>query len=188
MQTNKLLRTLVLGLSVATLAACQSGPTEKELEDERNKMARQQAAQEEADRKEAARQAELAAAKKAQEAEDAKIAELNALKNLNTVLFDFDRATVRAEFMDVLKRHADFLIANRDQNVVINGHTDSRGTPEYNIALGERRAKAVETYFLNAGVRGAQISVVSFGEEDPAVMGATEYAFAQNRRAVVVYQ
>lgn len=188
MQTNKLMRTLVLGLSVATLAACQSGPSEAELEAERNRVAQEQAAAEQAAREAEQLRVQQEAAERDRLAEQAKNAELDALKNLNTVLFDFDRATVKAEFMDVLKRHADFLIANRDQNVVINGHTDSRGTPEYNIALGERRAKAVETYFLNAGVRGSQISVVSYGEEDPAVMGATEYAFAQNRRAVVVYQ
>ena len=79
------------------------------------------------------------------------------------------------------------MVKHSDQSVVIQGHTDSRGTPEYNIALGERRAQAVETYLLNAGVSASQISVVSFGEEKPAVSGASEYAFAQNRRAVVVY-
>ena len=72
--------------------------------------------------------------------------------------------------------------------MVIEGHTDSRGTPEYNIALGERRAKSVQTYLLNAGVSSNQISVVSYGEEKPEVMGSSEYAFAQNRRGVIVYQ
>ena len=72
--------------------------------------------------------------------------------------------------------------------MVIEGHTDQRGTPEYNIALGERRAQAVETYLMNAGVSSSQISTVSYGEEKPAVMGSTEYAMAQNRRGIVVYQ
>ena len=79
-------------------------------------------------------------------------------------------------------------MSNPSQSVVIEGHCDSRGTPEYNIALGERRAKAVETYLKNAGVSGSQISVVSYGEEKPVAMGTTEYAFAQNRRGIVVYQ
>ena len=72
-------------------------------------------------------------------------------------------------------------------NVVIEGHADERGTPEYNIALGERRAKAVETYLMNMGVNGSQLSVVSYGEEKPMVKDRTEAAFAKNRRAVLVY-
>lgn len=188
MQMNKIMRTLVLSLSVVTLMACESGPSEAELEAERNRVAQEQAeAQRKAEAEEQARvQAE--AAQRAQQAEQLAKQQLDALKNESTIYFDFDRATVKAEFLEVLKKHADFLIANRGQSVVIEGHTDNRGTPEYNIALGERRAKSVETYLLNAGVRGAQISVVSYGEEKPAVMGATEYAFAQNRRGVVVYQ
>ena len=63
--------------------------------------------------------------------------------------------------------------------MTIEGHCDSRGTPEYNIALGERRAKAIETYLLNAGVSAYQITVVSYGEEKPAVQGSAEAAFAQ---------
>ena len=77
---------------------------------------------------------------------------------------------------------------NPSLKVTIEGHTDSRGTPEYNIALGERRAQSVETYLLNAGVSSSQVNVVSYGEEKPAVMGSTEYAFAQNRCGVVVYR
>ena len=102
--------------------------------------------------------------------------------------FDFDRATIKAEFQEVLNKHAEFLVQNPDQKVVVEGHTDSRGTPEYNIALGERRAQSVETYLMNAGVSSDQLSTVSYGEEKPAVMGSTEYAQAQNRRGVVVYQ
>ncbi len=77
---------------------------------------------------------------------------------------------------------------NPGKKVVIEGHYDQRGTPEYNIALGERRAQSVQTYLLNAGVSSSQVTVVSYGEEKPAVMGSSEYAFAQNRRGVIVYQ
>jgi len=108
--------------------------------------------------------------------------------SMQTIYFDFDRSTIKSDFYSVLDQHATFLVKNSAQTVVIEGHTDSRGTPEYNIALGERRAQAVETYLLNAGVSAAQISVVSFGEEKPAVEGTSEYAFAQSRRAVVVYK
>lgn len=188
MQKNKFLKTLAITLPMLTLAACQSGPSEEELAAERNRVAQQQAEAEAAAKAEAEKKAQMEAAQRAEEAKNLAQQQLDSLKGQNVVYFDFDRATVKSEFMDVLKQHADYLVANRDQSVVIEGHTDNRGTPEYNIALGERRAKSVETYLLNSGVRGSQISVVSYGEEKPAVMGATEYAFAQNRRAVVVYQ
>ena len=75
----------------------------------------------------------------------------------------------------------------KQELVVIEGHCDSRGTPEYNIALGESRAKSVQTYLLNAGVSASQISVVSYGEEKPVNNGTSEAAFAENRRGVLVY-
>ncbi len=71
--------------------------------------------------------------------------------------------------------------------VVIEGHADERGTPEYNIALGERRAQAVEDYLHNLGVQDSQTSTVSYGEEKPLVDASTESAYAKNRRAVLVY-
>jgi peptidoglycan-associated lipoprotein len=71
--------------------------------------------------------------------------------------------------------------------VLVEGHADERGTPEYNIALGERRAKAVVTYLENMGVSSAQLSVVSYGEEKPMIKDRSENAFAKNRRAVLVY-
>lgn len=188
MQMNKFMRTLVLALPVVTLMGCQSGPSEEELAAERNRVAQEQAAAEAQARAAEEERVRLEAAQRAAKAEEMAEQQLEALRNDSTVYFDFDRATVKAEFLPVLKKHAEFLIANRGQSVVVEGHTDNRGTPEYNIALGERRAKAVETYLLNAGVSSSQISVVSYGEEKPAVMGATEYAFAQNRRGVVVYQ
>lgn len=191
MQMNKFMRTLVLALPVVTLMACSSGPDEDELAAERNRVAQEQAdAERQAREAEQARvQAEAATRMARAEAEQESAArELAALQSEQTVYFDFDRATVKSEFYPVLDKHAAFLVKNPSQRVVLEGHTDSRGTPEYNIALGERRAKSVETYFLNAGVSRSQVTVVSYGEEKPAQMGATEYAFAQNRRAVVVYQ
>ena len=113
--------------------------------------------------------------------------EKQALQNEQTVYFDFDRSSVKSEFYPILDKHAAFLVKNPNQKVVIEGHCDQRGTPEYNIALGERRAQSVETYLRNAGVSASQISVVSYGEEKPAVTGATEYAFAQNRRGIIRY-
>ncbi|MBT1450032.1 peptidoglycan-associated lipoprotein Pal [Glaciecola sp. XM2] len=192
MLTNKKLRTLLIALPAITLMACSSGPSDEELEAERQNAAAaaaQQAQQEaEAAAQAAAAQAEAAAAEQLQRAQQMMEQEKAELESQQTVYFDFDRATIKSEFFPVLRKHAEFLVKNPGQTVVIEGHTDSRGTPEYNIALGERRAKAVETFFQNEGVSASQISVVSYGEEKPSVTGTSEYAFAQNRRAVVVYQ
>lgn len=191
MLTNKKLRTLLIALPAITLMACSSGPSEDELEAERNRLADQQAQaqqQEQQQAAEASARAEAAAADQLQRAKDMVAQEKAALESQQTIFFDFDRSTIKSDFFPVLRKHAEFLVNNQNQSVVIEGHTDSRGTPEYNIALGERRGKAVETFLQNEGVRSSQISVVSYGEEKPSVMGASEYAFAQNRRAVVVYQ
>ncbi|WP_371195472.1 peptidoglycan-associated lipoprotein Pal [Glaciecola sp. SC05] len=191
MFTNKKLRTLFIALPAITLMACSSGPSEEELEAERNRVAEQQAqAQQQAEQQaqEAKAQAEAVAAEQLQRAKDMVAQEKASLESQQTVFFDFDRSTIKAEFFPVLRKHAEFLVKNQNQRVVIEGHTDNRGTPEYNIALGERRAKAVETFLQNEGVRSSQMSVVSYGEEKSAVSGTSEYAFAQNRRSVVVYQ
>jgi peptidoglycan-associated lipoprotein len=114
--------------------------------------------------------------------------ELMVLENNQLVYFDFDRASISSEFYSVLDQHAAFLVKNAGQSIVVEGHCDSRGTPEYNIALGESRAKSVQTYLLNAGVSTSQISVVSYGEEKPVNNYSSEAAFAENRRGVLVYQ
>jgi peptidoglycan-associated lipoprotein len=114
--------------------------------------------------------------------------ELIALENNQLVYFDFDRASISSDFYKILDQHAAFLVKNGGQSIVVEGHCDSRGTPEYNIALGESRAKSVQTYLLNAGVRGSQVSVVSYGEEKPVNNNISEAAFAENRRGVLVYQ
>ncbi|MFC3120796.1 peptidoglycan-associated lipoprotein Pal [Agaribacter flavus] len=188
MLTNNKLKSLLIALPALTLLACASPDEEQASEANEAAIAAQEAeAAKKAAEAEKAR-AEAAAADKLRKAKALMEKEKAALEAQQTVYFDFDRSTIKAEFQSVLRKHADFLVKNPSQEIVIEGHTDSRGTPDYNIALGERRAKAVETFFLNAGVSSSQMSVVSYGEEKPAVMGASEYAFAQNRRAVVVYQ
>jgi peptidoglycan-associated lipoprotein len=185
------LKSLMIVLPLVTLAACKSGPTEAEIEAEANRAA-EVAAQQAADAKAAAeaeaKRVELAKAAEMERLKDLKEEEKTKLMNQNVVYFDFDRASIKSDFHSVLDMHAAFLVKNPGQSIVIEGHTDNRGTPEYNIALGERRAKSVETYLMNAGVSSSQVSVVSYGEEKPAVQGGSEYAFAQNRRGVVVYQ
>ncbi|OOR98709.1 peptidoglycan-associated lipoprotein [Haemophilus paracuniculus] len=104
----------------------------------------------------------------------------------NTIYFGFDSYSVDGEYSNLLDAHAAYLLANPSQNVVIEGHADERGTPEYNIALGQLRAEAVQTHLVNKGVKG-QARSVSYGEEKPAVLGHTEADYAKNRRAVLAY-
>lgn len=104
-----------------------------------------------------------------------------------TIYFDYDKDTIRPEFESILNAHAEYLRANPGVNVVLQGHGDERGTREYNLGLGERRAQSVEQYLTVLGVSGSQVEVVSYGEERPAVDGHSEEAYAQNRRVVFDY-
>ena len=105
----------------------------------------------------------------------------------STIYFAFDNATIASDYEKVLALHAKYLSSNPALTVTIEGHADERGTPEYNIALGERRAQAVSMYLQALGVQADQISIVSYGEEKPLVAGQSDEAYAKNRRAVLVY-
>src|SRR5271170_7310444 len=98
------------------------------------------------------------------------------------IYFDFDSAEIRPEFVDVVAGHARAVAANASIKIRLEGHTDERGSREYNIGLGERRAQSVRRALLLQGVTEAQVSTVSYGEERPAVTGHTEDAWAKNRR------
>ncbi|MEO1091082.1 MAG: peptidoglycan-associated lipoprotein Pal [Pseudomonadota bacterium] len=102
----------------------------------------------------------------------------------DTVYFAFDSSVVRPESQAVLRQQAAWLQQNPNVRVAIEGHTDERGTREYNIALGERRANAVRTYLIGLGVPASQMTTVSYGEERPASVGSGEQSWAANRRAV----
>ena len=103
------------------------------------------------------------------------------------IYFDFDKSIIKDEFKDVITAHADYLVSHPDVAVVLEGHADERGSREYNIALGERRAKAVEQLFIVQGVMQKQIQVISFGEERPVALGHDESAWALNRRVEILY-
>ena len=105
-----------------------------------------------------------------------------------TFYFEYDQARLAPADISVLAHHADYLRDFRNVSVSIEGHCDQRGSREYNLALGERRAQAVERYLTSAGVRSDQIDVVSYGEERLADPGENEGAWAKNRRAVVIYR
>jgi peptidoglycan-associated lipoprotein len=104
----------------------------------------------------------------------------------NTVFFGFDSAELSAEAQGTLDRQAAFLNVNPTLMIVVEGHADERGTREYNLALGDRRAVAVRDYLLAKGLNSARVRTVSYGKERPAVVGSNEDSWAKNRRAATV--
>lgn len=177
MKLNKVLKGLLVALPVLTLAACSSTTSTDQSDADTSGVSQQQ--QQETVQVETVEPVVSPAEQMRQK--------LDALRQENTIYFDFDKATVRPEFVETLQAHGAFLSANPSVRVTIEGHSDERGTPEYNIALGERRAMAVVQYLQNLGVSAGQISTVSYGEEKPVDMSRTEAGFAKNRRAVLVY-
>ena len=109
-------------------------------------------------------------------------------ENLQAVVyFAFDSSAITSQSASILNQHANLLSSNPAAGVVVAGHTDERGSREYNIALGERRAQAARDYLAAQGVSVNNIRVISYGEERPAAAGTTEEAYAQNRRAELSY-
>ncbi len=108
------------------------------------------------------------------------------IPELGPIYFAYDSFALTGEARRALDAHAAWLKANGSVNVQVEGHCDERGTTEYNLALGERRASTVRDYLTSQGVPGAQVSSISYGEERPAVQGADESAWSQNRRAEFV--
>lgn len=102
--------------------------------------------------------------------------------------FDFDQSTLKEEGKEALQAHAKYLATNNTARITLEGHADERGTIEYNLALGERRAMTVRRFLMVNGASAEQLKVVSYGEERPAVMGSSEDAYSQNRRVEVKYQ
>jgi peptidoglycan-associated lipoprotein len=103
------------------------------------------------------------------------------------IYFEFDSSEISFDNKLVLRAHSEHLNANSTTNITIEGHADERGSREYNIALGERRANAIKAYMTAEGVNPAQLNVVSFGEERPELMGHDANAWSKNRRGVLVY-
>ncbi|HEX9462937.1 MAG TPA: peptidoglycan-associated lipoprotein Pal [Alphaproteobacteria bacterium] len=102
------------------------------------------------------------------------------------VFFDYDKSDIKPEGRQVLQRQADWLKKYSKVTVTVEGHCDERGTREYNLALGERRATAVKKMLVALGIPANRVSTISYGKERPAVVGSNEAAWAQNRRGVTV--
>lgn len=128
--------------------------------------------------------------------EQAKTASANAVQPINTtesenkletVYFDFDKSDLRQDARDVLSKNAETLLKSfADAKIKIEGHCDERGSAEYNLALGEHRAKSAQKYLTTLGVKAEKLSVISYGKEKPAVKGNDEAAWGKNRRAEFV--
>ncbi|RMB11864.1 peptidoglycan-associated lipoprotein Pal [Eilatimonas milleporae] len=104
------------------------------------------------------------------------------------IFFDYDSSELTARSRDVLRKQADWLNHFPRQRVTIEGHCDERGTREYNLALGERRANAVKNYLVALGVPSSRLGTISYGKERPAVVGNSEQYWRQNRRGVLVVE
>ena len=115
-------------------------------------------------------------------------AENKAFLAKRVVHFDYDSTELSNDDLRTLQAHAQFLMANANSRVALTGHTDERGTREYNMALGERRAKAVESFLVTTGVNANQLEAVSYGKEMPIDAGHDENAWKENRRVEINYE
>ncbi len=131
-------------------------------------------------------QADREAALKAQAAKDA-AAKRNAAAladlNIQNIYFDFDKSSIRPDAREILKANTEIFTKNNSAAIVIEGYCDERGTAEYNMALGERRAQEAKKYLVNLGINASRVETISYGEEKPANAAHDEAAWAQNRRA-----
>ena len=181
--TSVVARTLILLFTAALLAAC-SGNTKKE--DQAAAQAARQAAQAEASAQAAAQQEQAMRQQQRERAQADAAAARRALEEAaraaGTVFyFDFDSSVLKPAVQVALDAHI-ALLKTDDRRLRLNGHTDERGTRDYNMALGERRANAVRDYMMVKGIAGYRIETVSYGEEQPRAYGQGESNWSRNRR------
>jgi peptidoglycan-associated lipoprotein len=112
----------------------------------------------------------------------------NSLLSKRVIYFDFDKADIRPEFRDIVQAHAAYLGQNSSVRVTLEGHADERGTREYNMGLGERRAIAVKNVLGLQGAGSGQLDSVSYGEERPVAAGHDEQSWGLNRRVEIIYR
>ena len=183
MQVANVLKVLLLGSALVLAAGCSTTGSKDDAEAQRR--AAEEAAAAQAYRAEE----EARLASQAMEAEEnaRRQAEQQRLLGTTTFYFDFDQSVVRPEARAALEAHALYLTSNGG-NVVLEGHADERGTREYNLALGERRAEAIARYLTVLGVTSQQIETVSYGEERPASLGHDDSSWSLNRRVELRYE
>jgi peptidoglycan-associated lipoprotein len=117
----------------------------------------------------------------------AELTDPRSILSRRSIYFDYDKFDIRPEYHDLVAAHAKFLVTNRQFRVLIQGNTDERGSREYNLALGQKRADAIKRQLVLLGVREEQAESVSLGEEKPKSLGQDETAWAENRRGDLLY-
>jgi len=170
MQSKQIIKTGMLVIALSALVACKSSSDVEEAA---------------APASSSSSSASSSAAPSAPALSQEEIRAQNALRQ-TVFYFDFDIAEFKAEDRNTLTYHARDLAANPNKRIRLEGHADERGTREYNLALGERRANGILNYMVVNGASRSQIEVVSYGEERPAQTGQNEQAYARNRRVEVV--
>ncbi|PYF84818.1 MULTISPECIES: peptidoglycan-associated lipoprotein Pal [Marinomonas] len=191
MSVNKLGKFAVIGLSAAWIAGCSTTATDTDSSTvaEDANSTEQAADTGSSDQAYGAGEDGALTSVIVDDTEAAQESSMDSLAGVETVFyFDFDKSIVRPESREALAKHAEYLVANPDARVVLEGHADERGTREYNMALGERRAKAISRYLTIQGVAASQIETVSFGEEVPVAFGHDSNAWQLNRRVEVRYE
>jgi peptidoglycan-associated lipoprotein len=166
-------------LSLLLLAGCSSTPT---LEGEGAEVTEQSTGADDTDAG-----ASTSAASQGGEWQGDPLENPNSLLATRVIYFDFDQSAVRSEYLDVIQAHADYLAANPQVVVRLEGHADEKGTREYNLGLGENRANSVRSLMLAQGVSDNQLVVVSYGEERAAAFEHNEESWALNRRVELIY-
>jgi len=195
MSVNKLGKFAVIGLSAAWIAGCSTTATDTDTSTvAEDATSTEQTADEVADGSSdqaygAGEEGALTSVIVDETAAVEEETDTDSLAGVQTVFyFDFDKSIVRPESREALAKHAEYLVSNPDARIVLEGHGDERGTREYNMALGERRAKAVSRYLTIQGVAASQVESVSFGEEVPVAFGHDDNAWQLNRRVEVRYE
>jgi len=179
MSIKSISQLFLVGFLGFTLVGCSSTPKSDEADNSKEVATSQVDAEIEA--------AKRAAAEKAAAELAAKKAELKSMIAGKVVRFDFDQSSIRPDDYKLIKANADYMSLETGISVTINGHCDERGTREYNLALGERRAQAVQNALIAEGVSPSRINVISFGEDSPVDEGHNENAWSKNRRAEFSY-
>jgi peptidoglycan-associated lipoprotein len=189
MSVNKLGKIAVIGFSAAWIVGCSTTATDTDSSTVAEDANSTEQATEDSDQAFGAGEEGALTSVIVDDAAATEKASMDSLAGVQTVFyFDFDKSIVRPESREALAKHAEHLVSNPDARIVLEGHADERGTREYNMALGERRAKAISRYLTIQGVAASQIETVSFGEEVPVAFGHDSNAWQLNRRVEVRYE
>ena len=177
----KLMHYFMIASVVVTLASCSSAPLKKK-GDKTEETSTQQNNEYSAPKEDAVEKFPSGSSLEVSSLNDP-----NSPLSQRVLYFELDSSQIKDEDRDIITVHAEFLAAHSDMTIVLEGHADERGSREYNIALGEKRAKAVKQLMTLQGVADSQVQVISFGEERPVALGHDSAAWNLNRRVEILY-